>query len=116
TSLWAKAERTPVIGLTMPILTGVSPRAVRMNGDAICKAPTAAPARRTVRRAIRLDAEILFIRCLPDCRFFSCHRLMARSGAAFICLEVAPPSRGFGYPSGADTQRLDQPFEAGDHA
>src|ERR1700755_1379237 len=52
TSLCASAESTPVSGLTMPILTGVSPLAVMMKGDENCAAAIAAPDFRIVRRLI----------------------------------------------------------------
>src|SRR5690349_18063121 len=114
TSLCASAERTPVSGFTMPILIGVSPRAVRMNGDATCRTPAATPARKSVRRAMGPGAEILIIGFLPDglihgpADFFHC------AGDAPICLAAGPPSRGF-KPSDADPERLHQSFETGDH-
>src|SRR5580704_13158914 len=50
TSLCARADKVPVNGSTMPILIGVSPRALMMNGDASCIAPRAVVALIRVRR------------------------------------------------------------------
>src|SRR5579862_722717 len=53
TSLCARADSTPVSGLTMPILTGSSPSARTIYGAAkTWLAPSATPALRIVRRPI----------------------------------------------------------------
>src|ERR1700722_18539762 len=62
TSLCAKAERIPVSGSTIPIFTGVSPRALMIHGEASCAIPSVAPDRSTVRRP---TPEVVLIRQLP---------------------------------------------------
>src|SRR5580698_3276485 len=51
TSLCASAERTPVSGLTMPILIGSSASDLTMKGDENCAAAIAAPDLSKVRRS-----------------------------------------------------------------
>src|SRR4029077_3800392 len=62
TSLCASAESTPVSGLTMPILTGSSPREAMMNGAPMTwLAPSAMPALSSVRRRSDVsNCDILF--------------------------------------------------------
>ncbi len=52
TSLTASADRLPVIGSMKPIFTGVSPRALMMNGAVSCSPPTAAAAVMNLRRGV----------------------------------------------------------------
>src|SRR5665213_872391 len=61
TSLWARAESTPVSGLTMPILTGSSPSARTTYGAPITwLAPSATPALRMVRRPTDVSSFDIF--------------------------------------------------------
>src|SRR5580704_10290926 len=65
TSLCASAESTPVNGLTMPILTGSSPKARMMNGaPTTWLAPSVRPPWMSVRR--RSDGLSDDITILPD--------------------------------------------------
>src|SRR5262245_48445211 len=59
TSLPAGAAYTPVSGSTIPMRTGVSPRAAMIMGDEICRAPAAAaPLSRERRSTLKVDLVI----------------------------------------------------------
>src|SRR5471030_2177158 len=64
TSLTASADRLPVMGSMNPIFTGVSPRALMMNGPASWRPPTAAVAARNLRRLV-VGLTVSFICFLP---------------------------------------------------
>ena len=67
TSLTARADRLPVIGSMKPIFTGVSPRALMMNGPVIWSPPMAAAAVRNLRRGVT-SLNLLTICFLLLCR------------------------------------------------
>jgi hypothetical protein len=68
TSLCARAESTPVSGLTMPILTGSSPSAETMKGAAMTwLAPSATPALSSVRRRTAVSSTAMPSAGLSNC-------------------------------------------------
>src|SRR5450830_130685 len=85
----------------MPILIGVSPSALMMNGDVTCRAPIAPAALITVRRLNALN-EVLFVIVDPP-NFFIVHRDL---GLIFLTLQdynclrrgYADPANGLNSP------------------